>query len=145
MRPESIRRFDMFYLASLALLALGFFISFDVTVASLQAQTAAKGLQVGSGFTIGIFACVLAVELLLWFLVSRKGVAIAKWLLVLLLILDLFGLPALATGGLSAPKMISLLRIALEAAAIAFLFKADAKAWFAGTRDNEPTDSTQDS
>jgi hypothetical protein len=145
MRPESIRRFDMFYLASLALLALGFFISFDATVASLRAQTAAKGLDVGAGFAVGLFAAVLAIELLLWFLVSRKGVAIAKWLLVLLLILDLFGLPALVTGGLSAPKMISLLRIALEAAAIVFLFKADAKAWFAGVPGGEPVDSERDS
>jgi hypothetical protein len=145
MKPESIRRFDMFYLASLALLALGFFISFDATVASIEAQTAARGLQVGSGFTVGLFALVLAIELLLWFLVSRKGVTIAKWLLVLLLILDLLGLPALLTNGLSAPKMVSLLRIALEAVAIVFLFKADAKAWFAGRTGDEPVDPAQDS
>jgi hypothetical protein len=132
MKPESIRRFDLFFLASLALLAVGFFISFDATVASIQAQTAAKGLQVGSGFTIGLFAAVLAINLLLWFFVSRKGATIAKWLLVLLLVIDLVGLPALVSGGLTAPRMISLLRIALEAVAIAFLFKADAKAWFAG-------------
>jgi hypothetical protein len=33
--------------------------------------------------------------------------------------------------------MISLLRIALEAVAIAFLFKSDAKAWFAGARADD--------
>jgi hypothetical protein len=144
MRPASIRRFDMFYLASLALLAIGFFISFDATVASVAAQTAAKGLEVGTGFTVGLFAVVLAIELLLWFLVSRKGVAIAKWVLVLLVILDIFGLPALIAGTLSAPKMISLLRFVLEAAAVAFLFRADAKAWFAGTPTDEPGDPAQD-
>jgi hypothetical protein len=137
MKPESIRRFDLFFLASLALLAVGFLISFDGTVASIQAQTAAKGLQVGSGFTIGLFAAVLAINLLLWFFVSRKGATIAKWLLVLLLVIDLVGLPALVSGGLTAPRMISLLRIALEAVAIAFLFKSDAKAWFAGARADD--------
>jgi hypothetical protein len=133
MKPESIRRFDLFFLASLALLAVGFFISFDATVASIQAQTAAKGLQVGSGFVVGLFVVVLAINLLLWFLVSRKGITIAKWLIVLLVLIDLIGIPSLISGDLTAPKMISLLRIALETVAIAFLFKADAKAWFAGS------------
>jgi hypothetical protein len=137
MKPESIRRFDLFFLASLAMLAVGFFISFDATVAAMQAQTAAKGLQVGSGFAIGLFAAVLAIDLLLWFFVSRKGSSVAKWLLVLLLVIDLFGLPGLISGGLTAPRMISLLRIALEAVAIGFLFKADAKTWFSGSPAND--------
>jgi hypothetical protein len=143
MRPESIRRFDLFFLASLALLAVGFVISFDATVATVQAQTAAKGLQFGTGFTATIFALLLAIELVLWFLISRRGVSLAKWLLVLLLIVDLFGLPSLLTGDLSAPKMLSLLRIALEAVAIAFLFAADAKAWFAGAPAEDPGDPDQ--
>jgi hypothetical protein len=133
MRPASIRRFDLFFLASLALLAAGFFIGFDATVESIQAQTAGKGLQVGGGFAIGLFSVVLAIDLLLWFLVSRKGVGVAKWLLVVLLIIDLFGLPSLLGDGLTVLKMMSLLRIALEAVAIAFLFTGDAKAWIGGS------------
>ena len=143
MRPESIRRFDLFFLASLALLAVGFVISFDATVATVQAQTAARGLQFGPGFTATVFALLLAIDLLLWFLISRRGVSLAKWLLVLLFIIDLFGLPSLVTGHLSAPKMVALLRIALEAAAIGFLFPADAKAWFAGSPAEEPGDPDQ--
>jgi hypothetical protein len=139
MKPESIRRFDLFFLASLALLVVGFFISFDASVAAIQAETAARGAQVGgSGLAIGLFVVVLAIELLLWFFVSRKGVSIAKWLLVVLLIIDLFGLPSLVSGALTAPKIVSLLRIALEAVAIAFLFKADARAWFGGASDEDP-------
>jgi hypothetical protein len=64
-------------------------------------------------------------------------VSIAKWLLVVLLIIDLFGLPSLLTGALSAPAMVSLLRIVLETVAIAFLFKTDAKAWFGGASDED--------
>jgi hypothetical protein len=137
MKPESIRRFDLFFLASLALLAVGFFISFGATTAAIEAETAAKGLRVGGGFAIGLFVVVMAINLLLWFLVSRKGVSIAKWLLVVLLIIDLFGLPSLLTGALSAPAMVSLLRIVLETVAIAFLFKTDAKAWFGGASDED--------
>lgn len=140
MRPESIRRFDMFYLGSLALFVLGFFISFDAAVASIQAQTAGKGLNVGAGFTIAIFAAVLVIDLLLWFLVSRRRMALAKWLLVLLVILDLAGVPGLFTGALTPSKMLSLLRIALEVVAVGFLFTADAKAWFAKEPAEAPSD-----
>jgi hypothetical protein len=140
MRPESIRRFDMFYLGSVALMVLGFVISFDAAVASIQAQTAAKGVQVGAGFTIGIFAAVLLIDLLLWFLISRKRMALAKWLLVLLVIVDLYGVPALFSGALTPPKMISLLRIVLDAVAVAFLFAADAKAWLTRGPTEEPGD-----
>jgi len=143
MRPESIRRFDLFFLASLALLVVGFVISFEAMVATVQAQAAARGLQFGTGFTAAVCALVLAIDLLLWFLISRKGVSLAKWLLVLLFVVDLFGLPSLVTGHLSAPKMVSLLRIALEAAAIGFLFPADAKAWFAGSPAEDPGDPDQ--
>jgi hypothetical protein len=129
-KPQSIRRFDLFFLASLGLLVLGLAMSFDATVAAVQARTSARGLQVGPGFVFAIFAVVLVLDLLLWWLVSSKGSTIAKWLLVLLLVADLFGLPSLLSGGLSASKGISLLRILAEAVAIAFLFKADAKAWF---------------
>lgn len=142
MKPASIRRFDLFFLASLALLVAGFFVSFDATVETLRAQTAAQGLQLGGGFAIGLFVVVLAIDLLLWFLVSRKGASVAKWLLVVLLIIDLFGLPSLLTGELSAAKALSLLRIALEAVAIAFLFQGDAKAWFSGSPAEEDQGDT---
>lgn len=140
MRPESIRRFDMFYLGSLVLLVLGFVIGFDAAVSSIETQTAAKGLQVGAGFTTGVFAFVLIIDLVLWFLVSRKRMAIAKWLVVLLVILDLFGLPPLFTGALTPSKMLALLRIALEVVAVAFLFQADAKAWLTSEVAEEPRD-----
>ena len=133
MKPASIRRFDLFYLASLALLAAGFFISYDATVETLRAQSAEQGLEVGAGFAIGLFVVLLAIDLVLWFLVSRKGVSVAKWLLVVLLIIDLFGVPSLLSGEFGAEKALSLLRIALEAVAITFLFQSDAKAWFGGS------------
>ena len=80
-----------------------------------------------------LFVVLLAIDLVLWFLVSRKGVSFAKWLLVVLLIIDLFGVPSLLSGEFGAGKALSLLRIALEAVAITFLFYNDAKAWFGGS------------
>jgi hypothetical protein len=144
MRPQSIRRFDLFFLASVVLLVIGFAITFDRTAASVGAEAAARGLQVGSGFTLGVFIAVVVIDLVLWFFVSRKGAGIAKWLLVLLLLIDLFGIPDLVTGRWSTAEIISLVRIALEAVAIAFLFRADANAWFGRDRDDEPTEAVPD-
>jgi hypothetical protein len=145
MKPQSIRRFDLFFLASLCLLTLGLAMSFDTVVAAVQTQTSARGLQVGSGLVLGIFAVVLAVDLVLWRLVSSKGSAVAKWILVVLLVLDLLGIPSLLSGGLSTSHGISLLRIASEAVAIAFLFKADAKAWFTRAEAVPATPDADDS
>ena len=38
MRPESIRRFDLFYLAALALGALGFVLNYDAAVAQVEIE-----------------------------------------------------------------------------------------------------------
>ena len=142
MRPESIRRFDLFYLAALALWVLGFVLNYDTLVAQVETQSAEAGLPLGSGFAMGVFAVLLAVWLLLWFLVSRKRVGIAKWVIVLLFVIDLFDLPALVSGEMSVLRIIPLLVLLLRAAAIFYLFQPDSKAWL--TRDDaEPAEPVQ--
>ena len=123
MRPESIRRFDLFYLAALALWVLGFVLNYDTLVAQVETQSAEAGL-------------------LLWFLVSRKRVGIAKWVIVLLFVIDLFDLRALVSGEMSVLRIIPLLVLLLRAAAIFYLFQPDSKAWL--TRDDaEPAEPVQ--
>ena len=142
MRPESIRRFDLFYLAALALGALGFVLNYDAAVAQVEVQSAAAGLPLGSGFAMGVFAFLLGIWLLLWFLVSRKRVGIAKWIIVLLFVIDLFDLPGLLSGEMTVLRIIPLLVLLLRAAAIFYLFHPDTKAWL--TRDHsEPTEPVQ--
>jgi hypothetical protein len=142
MRPESIRRFDLFYLASLALSVLGFILSYDALVARVEAKSAEAGMALGFGFAVGIFAFVLTINLLLWFLVSRKRVAIAKWVIALLFVIDLFDLPALVSGGMALLAIIPLLALALRAVAIFYLFQPDSKTWL--TRDRaEAAESVQ--
>jgi hypothetical protein len=137
MRPESIRRFDLFYLASLALSVLGFFLSYDAVVAGVEAESAAAGLQMGSGLAIGSFIFGIVLYLLLWFLVSRRRVAIARWLIVLLFLINLIGAPALFAGGFTLVKTISLVSLVLSAVAIYYLFQPDTKAWLAGEAPSE--------
>ena len=65
MKPESIRRLDMFYLGSIALSLVGYLISYDAMVRQMEAKTAAAGVQLGSGTFIAANALGAAENLLL--------------------------------------------------------------------------------
>ena len=140
MRPQSIRKFDLFYLASLAVSVVGFLLSYDAVIASVQAETAASGTEFGTGLTIGSFVFVLAVYLLAWFLVSRKRLTIAKWIVVALVAVNLASLPALFSGAFSAERAISLASLVLAAVALYYLFQPDTKAWLAGDSAADPAE-----
>lgn len=144
MRPHSIRKFDLFYLASLALSAMAFLLGYDDIVASVEAESAASGLQMGAGVAIGSFLFGLGLYLLLWFLVSRKRVGFARWIIVLLFLINLIGVPALFSGGLTVQNVISLLSLALSAAAIVYLFHPDTRAWLAGEVESEASPAEPD-
>jgi hypothetical protein len=151
MKPESIRRFDLFYLGSVALSLVGSLLSYSAMVAQMEARTAAAGVQLGSGMVIGTVVLSIAISLLLWFLVSRKAVAIAKWIIVLFFVLGLIstigvaGSPGLFSGDWTLLKTISAVVLLLEAGAVYYLFQPDAKAWFAGAPGEDAIDPAQDS
>ena len=46
MQPKSIKRFDLFYLGSLAVYAIGYFLGFDAQVEAQREKLAAAGLNV---------------------------------------------------------------------------------------------------
>lgn len=151
MKPESIRRFDLFYLGSIALSLVGSLVSYNSMVAQMEARTAAAGMQLGSGVVIGTVALSVAISLLLWFLVSRKAIVIAKWIIVLFFVLGLIstlgvaGSPGLLSGEWTLLKTISAVVLLLEAGAVYYLFQPDAKAWFAGTPSDDGADPARDS
>lgn len=136
MRPQSIRRFDLFYLASIALGAIGFFISYGALVAQVDAELAQTGQAFGNVVVWGSFVVGMAISLILWFFVSRKGSSLAKWLLILLFILGLRGLVGIFAGPFGLLDVINLAVIVLGAVAIFYLFQPDARAWFEGERDD---------
>jgi hypothetical protein len=134
MKPQSIRRFDLFYLASIALSAVAYVMSYDALVASMEARTAAAGFRLGSGTVLATIVIGIGIGLVLWFLVSRMRSVVAKWFVVALFVLSLLGLPGLLSGGWTVLKTISALKLLLEAVAVYYLFQPDAKAWL-GSRD----------
>jgi len=137
MKPTSIRRFDSLYLANIVLSLVGSFLSYGAMVSEIEMRTAAAGLQLGSGTVIATIALGTAISLLLWFLVSRKALGFAKWIIVILFLValasafGLFGTPSLISGAWTSVKAISAVMLLLQAAAVFYLFQPDAKAWFA--------------
>lgn len=131
MRPASIIMFDRLYLASLVLGTISFFVGYDTTMAQLEADPGSADLGIaGAGFLWGTFAFGMAISLLLWFLISRKANNVARWILVVLAVIGLIGLP-FSLGELPPLQIVgSLVITAVNLLAVYFLFRPDAKAWF---------------
>lgn len=129
-QPTSIKRFDIAYLASLGLATVGFFIGYDDTVALVREQYAAAGLNMNAAaWTTGSFVVGIAISLLLWWFVSSRRSAVAKWILIVFFALGLLGLPTIL-GNLTIASYLSLASMVISAVAIYFLFQPDTKPWF---------------
>lgn len=135
MRPSSIVRFDRLYLASIAVGLIGNILEWPLTMARLaeNPDTAALGstATVAAG---GMIAIGVAIALLLWFFIARRGSNVAKWILV---VFTVFAIGSLAVGFstgaviLDAGGIVRIVAVALQTVAVFFLFRPDAAAWFA--------------
>lgn len=139
MKPASIRRFDIFYLAWVALTVVDFFLQRAAYVAQVDAAAQGGGLMLGSSFVTVVFVVWVLFMLLLWWLVSSRHSVVAKWIIVLLAIIGIFGVPDLFRHGFTTPVIVALLMLIASVAAAYSLFTPGAKAWFAGTAPAEPT------
>lgn len=140
MRPASITKFDQLYLGAMALGIANTVLNYDNTMAQLEADpaVAAAGMA-GSGFMLGAAAFGFAISLLLWFFISRRASNIAKWIL---LVLTLIGTLMMPLGLAAVPlvqAVIAVVITVMQIAALWFLFRPDAKAWFEhGPRGMDP-------
>ena len=134
MQPESIRRFTLFYLGALVVSLAVTFIQYDSLVAQAERQMGAVGAGLGAAAAIVSVAVWTGIVLLLWYFVARKGLVIAKWIVVLLFLFNVVTSFGIAAGGLSLAESVSLASFLLQALAVYHLFRPDAKAWFAGER-----------
>ena len=142
MRPHSIIMFERLFLASLVLGALGVLLSYQEAVGLVAndpgMQQFGLGSGVISGFVIGVVTVSYAIYLLLWHLIARRASNVAKWILVVLMVLGLLSaLPGL-TGTWNSTFVLSLVVYALEILAIVYLFRPDAVAWFDGKGQADP-------
>lgn len=135
MRPASIQKFDRLYLVAIGAGMINSIMSMDRYRTMLANNPAALKLGFGDGVIYLIMGLSALVPLTLWFLVAYRANILAKWILVGLTVLGLLNLPSAlrqlgAGGGLGI--LVTLAIAALQVAAVSFLFRADAKAWFAG-------------
>jgi hypothetical protein len=130
-RPHSILLFERLYL-------IAWMIGVASTIASWQASQAMlmrnpAVAEFGPGFLFVTAGVQLLLPLTLWYLVARRGSVVAKWLLVALFVIGLVALlsaAALGTMQLTVSTLVTVIVFALQAAAIAMLFRADARGWF---------------
>lgn len=128
MRPASITMFDRLYLGALALGIVNFILNYDVAVAQVEAAPGLSAIG-ATPFLIGSLIIGNAINLLLWFFIARRASTVAKWILVILTGVGLLGLFSLTQMGAS-QAVLTLLIVGLQVAAVYFLFRPDAKAWF---------------
>ncbi|MBX7494697.1 hypothetical protein K3172_02365 [Qipengyuania sp. 6B39] len=141
MKPDSIRKFDWLYWASVIVGLLGLLLSWDMLTEMTAAELASSGVSADAGdfamaTILGGAAFGLALNAALWFLISVLRIEVVKWVLVAMLAWTLFTFPAgiEMAGGFSLMQVPGVIGTALLAAAIFFLFRPDAKAWFAEKR-----------
>ena len=134
MRPQSIVNFERLYLGALALGIVNLALAWNQTVASIEAQSNA---QMGSGLMYMGVAIAVVIPLLLWYFVARKASVVAKWILVAFFLLNVIATVTTLAKGTYAEGLggiLGAITLLMQAAAVYFLLRPDAKAWFADGR-----------
>lgn len=140
MRPDSIKKFDLFYLGAITIQFIAGLLDRDA-IAALVANRfspapGANGMVEGSADTIVIVLLALqaALQLLLWYLVSRRRIGLVRYLIVALVAINLLGLPAIFAALPALAPLIALFVLALQLVALFYVFKAESTIWLRGKR-----------
>lgn len=138
-RPQSIIWFERCFLGAIGIGIINSALNWSKIQAAVDATPGAAGLP--AGFMIGTIVIGLIINLVLWYFAARRGANVAKWIIVVLFGLGLLGLVRTLTSGVAAPTMnvFAYVALALQAVGVWMLFRPDAKAWFAGRRDDDLT------
>lgn len=142
-RPRSIRWFELLFLASLLLTLVATALIWPALLDQAAAQAGAANLGDGTLAVIaglGI-AIVVAIMLLLWYFVARRGSPVAKWVLVFFTGYNLYSLVGSVQAGApfaTVPGLVSGAALLLQVIAVALLFVPDARAWFASEPEALP-------
>ena len=129
MKPHSMKLFDYAYLGSIFLGLLQFISGYGALKAEIAEQSATSGVALSPLLPLAAFAAFVAVELLLWFLVSRKRLIVAKWIIVLFFLLSLISVGGYFVGPMPLSEVYGLLSLIAQAVAVAMLFRGDSIRW----------------
>lgn len=129
MRPQSIILFERLFLVSIALTAIGAYLSFDQMLAQMAADADFRALGWG-GAALAITAALFIVFLLvLDYLIAHRASGLARWVLVLVTALNMTTLPGAFAVQSGLPLMLAAGTNLLGLGAIIVLFFPDARAW----------------
>ena len=135
MRPASIVNFERLYLGALVIGVINTVLTFETTLAQVEAQPGAESM--GSNIFYISLAIGFLIPILLWYFVARRASVVAKWIVVVLFVLGVFGFlfsfsQPVAPEGIA--LILGIVSMLMQAAAVWMLFRPDAKAWFADGR-----------
>lgn len=131
MRPDSIRKFDMFYLAAILIGVASSLMNYDTTLQAAATQLSDAGLQDSAGTVlVATLGVIFAFNMLLWFLVSRLRIGFVKWIILLIVLFSVANRLLGISQGLNV-SITDIISVLLKAIAVSFLFRADTKEWFA--------------
>lgn len=140
MRPDSIKKFDLFYLGAITIEFVTNILDRD-SIALLVAnrfpsEQGSNGLVAGSSDTMAIvlITLVAAVQLVLWYLVSRARIGLARFVIVALVAINLLGLPAIFAALPAVASLLTLFVLALQLIAVFYVFRAESTIWLKGKR-----------
>ncbi|GGA13001.1 hypothetical protein GCM10010923_24670 [Blastomonas marina] len=140
MRPDSIKKFDLFYLGAVTIELIANFLD-RASIAAVVANRFAggqgsRGLVEGSSDTVAIIliALLAALQLLLWYLVSRRRIGLVRYLVVGVVAINLLGLPTIFAALPAIAPLVALFVLALQLIAVFYLFKAESTIWLKGKR-----------
>lgn len=130
MRPDSIRKFDLFYLAAIAISLASSLLNYDTQVALLTARLAGQPTQdyaeaivlLSTGIALGFY-------LLLWFLASRLRLGWTRWIVLLMVLYSLASVVVGLGMGAASVSITGLVTLLLKAIATYFLFQKDTLQW----------------
>lgn len=136
-RPKSIVQFDYVYLVVIALGLVSSALSWDDLMAMVSVQEMVAKL--GMAPIYGTLLFVTGLQLLLWYVVARRGSVVGKWIFVIYTAAVLvFSGYSLALNGAISPAVgvVSVALLVLQAIAIWLVFRPDTPPWFGEDADD---------
>jgi len=133
MRPTSIRAFEGLSLLAVAIGALTTWLGWDALVASVRSKVLGAGLEPALAVLSIIYVGLLVLLILL---TARRASAVAKWLFVVIIVGEaVFTVPKLgAMAGAGLIGWAEIVQLLIQLVAVAMLFTAPSRAWFAEWR-----------
>ena len=121
MRPQSMRIFDFLFIGSVAIGLGNLIVTLaDASIADHRRATLIAG---------AVFGAIIAITL--WYLISRLRIGFFKWVLAVLVAFGLMSLRDTLADGIDVADVIGLVASVMQLAAVAILFRADARQWLA--------------